>query len=107
MIIGKTRIADYIISVCKDLNPKVMVAREYIVYAASKNPDDKKRMKDILDNNSYFKTEEEISEFYNKKISQINTYWKSLKDGDKIEAFSDSDFCRIIFKDVIKNDDFK
>ena len=103
MLIGTT-IIDYILSVCKDMNPKLTISRNYIVYKKSKNKSDEKHIMDLIKTNSYFKNEKEIDDYYSKKIIQIKNYWNDLKESDRISAFTDSDICRVIFKDVIQDD---
>ena len=100
----RTTIIDYVISVCKDMNEKLNIARNYNVLKKSKSKEDKKKVKDLIRNNKHFKTEEEIDSYYIKKSNQINSYWKSLNDTDKITAFSDDEACRVVFKDIIKDD---
>ena len=96
----------FILSVTKDMNPKLNIARSYIVYTKSKNKSDKKHMEDLLNNNEYFKTEQELIHYYNRKIIQVKEYWNTLNETDRIEAFTDSESCRGIFGDIIKDDSF-
>ena len=103
MRIGTT-IIDYILSVCKDMNPRLIISRNYIVYKRSKNKSDKKHILDLIGENKYFKSEEEIDDYYSKKTAQVRKYWNELKESDKITSFTDSDLCRVIFGDVIKDD---
>ena len=99
-----TNIIDYILSVCKDMNPRLNISRNYIVYKRSKNKSDEKHIIDLINENNYFKNEKEIDEYYSKKSMQVKKYWNELKESDRITSFTDSDICRVIFGDVIKDD---
>ena len=99
-----TTVIDYILSVCKDMNPRFNISRNYIVYKRSKNKADEKHVKDLIRTNQYFKTEKEIDDYYSKKIIQVKKFWNELKEADRITAFTDSDVCRTVFKDIIQDD---
>lgn len=97
---------DYIISVCKTMNRRLNIARDYMVYKSSKNKEDKKKLKDLIENNKYFKTEKEIVRYYRMKQLQIKKYHENLKDSDQKNGIAFDDMCRIIYKDVIMDDEF-
>lgn len=96
----------YVIAVCADMNPRLQLAYNTIVLLNSSNLEDRERVKKNFTPYDILETIEDVEVYYKLKLLQIKNYTKNLKDADKFMAFTDSDKCRIVFKDcIIKDDD--
>ncbi len=97
-MVDDIRMAKYIISMTYDLNPRLRYAYTDI-YIRRKTKENT-----IFIPSEGFNNEEEIDLYYAFKLYQVYNRFNEMKLADKILAFQNSDNCKIIFKDIIKDD---
>lgn len=92
-------LAEYVLEVCKEFNGKLNYA-----YNDIKIRRQNKNERSVFVESEGFKNEKDINEYYNYKLIQVSERIMKMGIEERYKTFSDSDICRSVFRDIIKDD---